>query len=90
MDPARIGEKDRTIRIGDTTVELTNQEISLGAVSYLYHADPHARVMERRHATPEEVLQTRFPDLAFQVSSDGYEVMTAKAKRIIALRSKHA
>ena len=76
--------RNRTIRIGDTSIEVTEREVRLRAVEYLYRPHPDA-AMERRLASVEEVLQARFPDVMFQVTDAGYADMRAKAERIQAL-----
>ncbi len=68
------------VKVGDYTVELTPLEVQFRAVEYLYNpTEGDNRVVERRLATPTEVLQARYPDIMFQVSEEGYAVMKAKA-----------
>ena len=76
--------KNLVIPIGDTTIELTEIELRTRAVSYLY-LERKGLPMQRRYATPEEVLQSKIPDTMFQVSEDGYACMRAKAERLLAL-----
>jgi len=79
-----VSLRNRTIRTGDTTIEVTELEVRLRAVEYLYR--PHfAAAMQRRLASVDEVLQTRIPEEQFQVSASGYADMRAKAERICAL-----
>lgn len=82
---AAFTKEDRIIHTGCTWIELSDDELRLGAVSYLYRPHPGAN-MERRFAAPEEVLQSRIPDVMFQVSEDGYENMKDKSNRLLALR----
>lgn len=76
--------QDRTVRLGDTTVELTEREVRLRIVGYLYRPRPGANI-EQRWASVEEVQQARSPAHLFQVSPDGYRSLLAKAGRIEAL-----
>lgn len=81
-----LTESDRTIWLGDAVIELTEEELRLGAVSYIYKPHPRAPI-EQRLATPEEVLQARCPDIMFQVSEGGYASMCARAIRLRTLRA---
>ncbi|MDU7523503.1 MAG: hypothetical protein E7K72_19315 [Roseomonas mucosa] len=76
---------ERRIPFGDTTIELTEMEVRLGAVSFLYKSHPDARA-QLRYASPEVILLARFPHDMFQVSADGYESMKARAERLLAIR----
>lgn len=83
--PPTASLRNRTIRTGDTSVEVRAREVRLRAVEYLYRPPHLDAPMERRLATPEQVLQAAIPDLMFQVTPDGYADMKAKAERILAL-----
>lgn len=86
VDPKTVSLSQRTIRFGDTTIELTDDELIWGGVSYLFDKETgHGKKTLCLYATPEEVLQARFPDIMFQVSPEGYEAMQARAHRLVKL-----
>lgn len=82
-----LSPNDRRISVGGTTVELSQDEVRLGLVSYTYRTRPD-HPPEVRWAPPAKVLSSAAPLHHFQVDDDGFRVLYAKALRLKMLKSR--
>ena len=83
MDPHKITREERIVEVDDSTVKLTDLELRLEAVAYLFKSNGTAARVH--YAGPGEVLRCRSPKAQFQVSPATYRSMRERARRIQAL-----